>query len=139
MYLVIIQLFKNEYKEDLFMALSSAGIQQTTYCDSFNLDNELRNTSLLFSGLFKSPEEKEFYATTYFCIAGSREQIAAIPEGFEIAGIDWKKEEIFRMTIIKAEDVIQPGCGLPFAAPAPFLFACAAVLQHKFVLLPACV
>ena len=109
MYLLIVQLFKNEYKEDLFMALSSAGIQRTTYCDSINLDNELRNTSLLFSGLFKSQEEKEFYATTYFCIANTKEQIEAISEGFEIAGIDWRKEEIFRITVIKAEDVIEPG------------------------------
>lgn len=107
MYQLIIQLFKNEYKEDLFMALSSAGIQQTTYCDSYNLDNELCGKSLLFSGLFKSPEEKEFYSTIYFCIAKSKENIDAISEGFDIAGIDWRKEKIFRIIVIKAEDIIQ--------------------------------
>ena len=108
MYLLIIQLFKNEYKEDLFMALSSSGIEQTTYCDSVNLDNELRNSSPLFSGLFKSCHEKEFYATTYFCFAKTKEQIAAISEGFEIAGIDWRKERIFRITVIKADNVYDP-------------------------------
>lgn len=107
MYLLIIQLFKNEYKEDLFMALSSADIQQTTYCDSTNLDNELCGKSLLFSGLFKSPEAKEFFSTTYFCIAKSKENIKAITEGFDIAGIDWQKEKIFRIIVIKAEDIIQ--------------------------------
>lgn len=107
MYLLIIQLFKNEYKEDLYMALSSAGIQQTTYCDSYNLDNELQSKSPLFSGLFKSPEEKERYATTYFCISKTREQIDAISEGFEIAGIDWRKENIFKISVIKAEEVFE--------------------------------
>lgn len=105
MYLLIIQLFKNEYKEDLFMALSSAGIQKTTYCDSFNLDNELQNASPLFSGFFKSEEEKERYATTYFCQAETKEQIDAITQGFEIAGIDWEQEEIFKITVIRAEEM----------------------------------
>ena len=105
MYLIIIQLFKNEYKEDLYMALSSAGIEQTTYCDSFNLDNELRNTSPLFSGLFNSPKEKERYSSIFFCMAETKEQIDEIPKGFEIAGIDWCQKEIFRMTVVKAEQV----------------------------------
>jgi hypothetical protein len=108
MYLLVIQLFKNEYKEDLYMALSSAGIQYSTYCDGHNLDNELRNKMPLFSGLFKSLEEKQRYATVYFCAASSKEQIDAIVEGFEIAGIDWKKEGVFRMMVIKAEDIIEP-------------------------------
>jgi len=108
MYLLIIQLFKNEYKEDLYMALSSAGIQQTTYCESYNLDQELRSTSLLFSGLFKTDEEKERYATTYFCLAKTKDNIDAIFEGFEIAGIDWRKETIFRLTVIKTEEVYEP-------------------------------
>jgi len=108
MYLLVIQLFKNEYKEDLYMALSSAGIQYTTYCDGNNLDNELRNKLPIFSGLFKSLEEKSRYATVYFCAAESKEQVDAIVEGFEIAGIDWKKEGIFRIVTIKAEDVIDP-------------------------------
>ena len=107
MYFLVIQLFKNDYKEDLFMALSSAGIQQTTYFDSCNLDNELCGQSLLFSGLFKSAEEKEFYSTTYFCLAKSKEHIEAITEGFDIAGIDWRKEKIFRIIVIKAEEIIQ--------------------------------
>jgi len=105
MYLIIIQLFKNEYKEDLYMALSSAGIEQTTYCDTISLDHELQNTSPLFSGLFRSEEEENRYTTTYFCIAETKEQIDAVPEGFEIAGIDWRKENIFRMTVIEALSV----------------------------------
>ena len=108
MYLLVIQLFKNEYKEDLYMALSSAGIQYTTYCDGHNLDNELRNSIPLFSGLFKSLEEKRRYATVYFCAAESNEQIEAIIEGFEAAGIDWKKEGVFRMIVINAEKVFDP-------------------------------
>lgn len=100
MYLVVIQLFKNEYQEDLFMAISSAGIYKTTYCDSINLDKELRNSVSLFSGLFKSVGEKSRYAKIYFCIAEEEEQIDAIVEGFDIAGIDWKKEEIFQISVV---------------------------------------
>jgi len=108
MYLLVIQLFKNEYKDDLYMALSSAGIQYTTYCDGQNLDNELKNKLPLFSGLFKSIEEKQRYASVYFCYASDKEQIKAIIEGFEIADIDWRKEGIFRMITIKAEEVYDP-------------------------------
>lgn len=99
MYMIIIQLLKNEYKEDLYMSLSSAGINITTYCDAHNLDNELRNRMPLFSGLFKSHEEKHRFATVYFCIAKTAEQADAFVEGFEIAGIDWQKEEIFQLVV----------------------------------------
>ena len=108
MYLLVIQLFNNEYKEDLFMALSSAKIYRTTYCDAVNLDNELKGSLSLFSGIFKSPEEKSRYAKMYFCIVEDESQVDAITEGFEIAGIDWKKEEIFQMVLIPAARVIQP-------------------------------
>jgi len=100
MFMVIIQLFKNEYKEDLFMALSSAGIYNTSYCDAINLDNELKGSISLFSGLFKSPEEKEKYAKIYFCIVDDEEQAEGILDGFEIAGIDWREEKIFQMALI---------------------------------------
>ena len=107
MYLVIIQLFKNEYQEDLFMAISSAGIYRTTYCDSINLDKELNN-SALFSGLFKSPEAKERYAKLYLCIAEEEAQVDAIVEGFEIAGIDWKKKEIFQIAVVPVAKTYTP-------------------------------
>ncbi len=100
MYLVMIQLFKKEYHQDLFMAISSAGIYKTTYCDAVNLDKELEGSMTLFSGLFKSIEEKERYAKIYFCIAEEMEQVDAIVEGFEIAGIDWKEEEIFQIAVL---------------------------------------
>jgi hypothetical protein len=103
MCLIIIKLFKTEYKEDLFMALSSAGIYKTTYCDAVNLDKELGASMSLFSGILKSAEEKERYAKVYFCFAEEKEQADAVIEGFEIAGIDWKKEEIFQMAVIPVE------------------------------------
>ena len=105
MYLLIIQLFRSEYKEDLFMAISSAGIYKTTYCDAVNLDKELTGSMALFSGIFKNPEEKERFAKVYFCIAEDESQADAIIEGFEIAGINWKDEEIFQMTVIPAVKV----------------------------------
>jgi len=108
MYLVVIQLFKNEYQEDLFMAISSAGIYRTTYCDSINLDKELQGSVSLFSGLFKSDNEKSRYAKIYFCIAEEEGQVDAIVEGFEIAGIDWKKEEIFQISVIPVAKTYTP-------------------------------
>ena len=108
MYLIIIQLFKTEYKEDLFMAISSAGIYKTTYCDGINLDKELGGSMSLFSGLFKTVEEKERYAKIYFCVAEEESQADDIIEGFEIAGIDWKKEEIFQMAVVPLAKIYTP-------------------------------
>jgi len=108
MFMVIIQLFRNEYKEDLFMALSSAGIFNTTYCDAVNLDNELKGSLSLFSGLFKSPGEKEKYAKIYFCTADSEEQVEDVIDGFEIAGIDWKSEEIFQIAVLPISKLYKP-------------------------------
>ena len=108
MYMLVIQLLKQEFKEDLFMALSSAGVTVTTYCDGHNLDNELRNNMPLFSGLFKSQEEKRYYSTLYFCVAESIEQADAVVSGFEIAGIDWRKDRIFQMSVLPIEKFYQP-------------------------------
>ena len=108
MYMLVIQLLKQEFKEDLFMALSSAGISLTTYCDGHNLDNELGNKMPLFSGLFKSQEEKRHYSTLYFCLAESMEQADAVVSGFELAGIDWRKERIFQMSVLPVEKFYTP-------------------------------
>ena len=90
------------------MAISSAGIYKTTYCDAINLDKELGSSMPLFSGLFKSAEQKERYAHLYFCIAEEEQQADAVVEGFEIAGIDWKKEEVFQIAVIPLAKVYSP-------------------------------
>ena len=108
MFLLVIQLFDVDYKDDLFMALSAAGVQKTTYCDGHNLDNELRNDIPLFRGLFKSGAEKERHASVYFCHAKSEEQADAVISGFDIAGIDWKAKEIFSMMLIPISKIYEP-------------------------------
>ncbi|RKX85051.1 MAG: hypothetical protein DRP57_04600 [Spirochaetes bacterium] len=38
MYFLIIQLFKNEYKDDIFLAFTSSGIKKASFFEGYNLD-----------------------------------------------------------------------------------------------------
>ena len=52
MYFLIIQLFKTQYKDDLFLAITSAGVEKVTYCDGQNFEDEIQRKIPLFADLF---------------------------------------------------------------------------------------
>ncbi len=103
MYFYILQLFDRDYREDIVLALTSAEIKRATIVEGLNLDKTLEQTFPMFTGLFRAPDEKERYSLLFFGVVESREALEGFQEVLQQAGIDNRREEIYRLVVVPAE------------------------------------
>ena len=100
MYYLIIQLFKHEYKEDLFLAFTSCGIEKATFVEGFNLDKTLQDEFSLFKGIIPSKEQMERYSIMIHAIVESKEDVLELMNLLKESGIDIDNEEIMRIVLL---------------------------------------
>ncbi|RKX96481.1 MAG: hypothetical protein DRP84_00890 [Spirochaetes bacterium] len=100
MYYLIIQLFKQEYKEDLFLAFTSCGIKKATFVEGFNLDKTLQEEFSLFKGIIPSKEQMERYSIMVHSIVEKKEDIDDLINLLIESGIDIDNEEIMRIVLL---------------------------------------
>ena len=105
MYFLIIQLFRQEYKEDLFLAFTSCGIKNATFIEGFNLDKVLREEFSLFTGFVRTKEERERYALLVTAVVDGKDTVKELLHIIKESGIAYEKEDILRMTLIPASMV----------------------------------
>ena len=106
MYLLIIELFHIEYKEDILLALSSCGITKGSVIEGQNIDKLLEADIPLFSGLIKSAFQKEQYGLMIYAAVESRDKAAEIRDLLKEADIDITREHILRMLLVPVEMLI---------------------------------
>lgn len=106
MYLLIIQLFKSEYKDDIFLALTSCGIKRASFFEGFNLDKVLQQEFSLFSGIIRTKEQKERYSMLITGVVDKKERVDDFIDVLKEADIDIKKEDILRIVLIPASVII---------------------------------
>ncbi|RKY01980.1 MAG: hypothetical protein DRP54_02770 [Spirochaetes bacterium] len=100
MYLMIIQLYKHEYKEDLFLAFTSCGIKRASFTEGFNLDKILQEEFSLFKGIIKPKEERERYSLIIFSTVESKETVKELIQILKDSGMDVDNEDIMRIALI---------------------------------------
>lgn len=100
MYLLVIQLYKIEYKEDVLLALTSCGIERGTLLEGTNLDQELTRDFPLFSGLVRSDGEKARFSVQITAVVEQRETAAMIVDLLKEADIDIQDEAILRLMLL---------------------------------------
>jgi len=105
MYFYVIQLFDFSYKEDIILALISAGIERGTYVEGRNIDNILNTEFPIFTGFFKTREEKERVSSLFFGMVEKKERITSVLDVLKQAGIENDDREIFRIIIIECEEI----------------------------------
>ena len=66
MYLYVLQLFKIEYRDDILLAMTSAGIKRATVLEGTNFDRILEQEYPLFTGLFRGPEDRARFSHLVF-------------------------------------------------------------------------
>ena len=106
MYFLIIQLFKNEYKDDIFLAFTSSGIKKASFFEGYNLDKVLQEEFSLFKGIIKPKEARERYSMLITGIIDKKERIKEFINVLKEAGIDTDKEEILRLVLLPVSMVI---------------------------------
>ncbi len=103
MYFYIIQLFDYKYKEDIILALTSAGVMRGTYIEGENYDNLLNNEFHIFTGFFKTKELKERTSALFFGIVEEKKTIDNVRKLLEDAGIENENDGIFSIILLKSE------------------------------------
>jgi hypothetical protein len=106
MFFYIIQLFDIEYKDDMILALTSAGIMRGTYMEGENLDHLLNQDFPIFKGFFKMKEDKERISSLFFGFTEKRETLTDMVKVLKDAGIDNEKKEIFHIMALSGEEII---------------------------------
>ena len=103
MYFYILQLFNVDYREDILLAMTSAGIKQATVVEGTNLDKIVAQEFPLFTGLFHSPADRERFSNLIFGMVDSEQEIDSLVEVLRQAGIDNRKEEIYRVVLLEGQ------------------------------------
>ena len=106
MYLMIIQLRKIEYREDILLGLTSCGIQNASVFEGENLDNMLERSVPLFTGLIRSEDEKAKYALMILSTVEDREKIRLFVQLLKEADIDVENEDILQLMLLPVDTLI---------------------------------
>ncbi|HOO60705.1 MAG TPA: hypothetical protein PLF44_03645 [Candidatus Mcinerneyibacteriales bacterium] len=107
MYYFVIQLFKEEFLDDIMLALTTAGIDNGTVVDGVNMDNMMNQRIPLFAGLIPNSDQRSRYCKVISCIVEDKQRVKAFLQSLDDADIDFEKEGIGRIILIPAEEVIQ--------------------------------
>ena len=109
MYLLIIQLYHAEYKDDVLLALTSCGIQKGGLFEGTNLDQELTRDFPLFTGLVRSDEEKARFALQITAVVDEKRKVHALIDLLKEADIDIEGEGILRMMLLPLDLFVDEG------------------------------
>jgi hypothetical protein len=101
MYLYVLQLFEVDYRDDILLAMTSAGIKKATVIEGTNFDKILEQEFPLFTGLFRGPEDRARFSHLVFGMAESLEVLEGLVDVLNQAGVDNKKEEIYRLLVLE--------------------------------------
>ena len=106
MYLLIIQLFKMEYKDDLLLAMNSCGIKKGNTIEGQNLELALERDFPLFTCLIKSDLERERFSMLIISVVDEKRRAKDLIHLLKEADIDIIRENIMRIILISADMVI---------------------------------
>ena len=105
MFLYVLQLFKIEYREDILLAMTSAGIKRATVVEGTNFDKILEQEFPLFTGLFKGPEDRARYSHLVFGMVEDAAVLEGLVDVLRQAGIDNAGEEIYRLLVLEGRAI----------------------------------
>jgi hypothetical protein len=101
---MILNLNKEKYLDDVLMALTEAGIDDTVVLSGESLGHKLAFDNPLFAGFRKSFGKDKGYANVIMAVA-KKEQIDFMLEELKNSGIDFVKDEIGKIVLLPVEEV----------------------------------
>ncbi|RKY80232.1 hypothetical protein DRQ07_05685 [candidate division KSB1 bacterium] len=109
MFLIIIHLFKTEYKDDILMALTSCGIEDGCTFEGMNLQKILEHDYPLFRGLVPSESDKQRFSILITATVDSMETVESFTNLLNEADIDIINENVLQLIAIPVAKVIGKG------------------------------
>ncbi len=98
--LLIISLSDLDYKEDVFLALQSVGIQTASVWDAKNLNRSLESEFSLFSGFFSGGDAHKDERLIILSHINKKDDTKEFISNLEAAGVPLKKKDILSMYIV---------------------------------------
>ena len=99
---MILHLYKERYLDDILMALTESGVEDTIILEGQTLGHKLINDMPLFSGFRQSFGTRKGFAKIIMAIA-EQNQIDTFLEELKNSGIDIIKKEIASIVLIPIE------------------------------------
>ena len=99
---MILNLNKEKYLDDVLMALTEAGIDNTVVLSGESLGHKLAFDNPIFAGFRKSFGKDKGYANVIMAVA-EQEQIDFMLEELKNSGTDFIKDEIGKIVLISTE------------------------------------
>lgn len=112
MYYLILQILNIDYKEDIMLALQSVGLQKGTSLDAVNLDSPLSMDLPMFTGFFRTEDDKARQVQLITAYLEDTSQARDILKNLRQAGIDIDKEEILHLAVLPLALWFDPEQGL---------------------------
>jgi len=105
-HMFFIFLFQKEYKDDVILALTSSGIEESVMMEGKNVSKVLSGDMPLFSGFFMDKRMKSDSAYVYTGAFSDMEQIEEALDTLRDSVDDEDLEEILRVIILPVENIV---------------------------------
>ncbi len=102
MFFLFLEINDPEYKEDIFLALQSIGIERASTVDTSNISGELSNELTFFTGFFRSDKIEQHRQILIMAQIRSKEQAKELLENLREGGADIDNQDIITLTLIPA-------------------------------------
>lgn len=112
MNLLIISLSNLDYKEDVFLALQSAGIQTASVWDAMNLNHSLESEFSLFSGFFSGGDAHKDEKLLIFSHIKDKKDAKEFLTNLEAGGVPISKEDILNLYVVPTSLLFSSESGL---------------------------
>lgn len=112
MNLLLISLTNLDYKEDVFLALQSIGIQTASVWDAQNLNKSLESEFSLFSGFFSGGDAHKDERLIIFSHINEKNDVKEFLSNLEEAGVPINSEDVLNLYVIPSPMVFNHKNGL---------------------------
>ena len=102
---MILNLNKEKYLDDVLMALTEAGIDNTVVISGESLGHKLAFDNPIFAGFRKSFGSEKGYANVIMAVA-EKDQVEFMLEELKNSGVDFVKNEIGKIVLLPVEILI---------------------------------
>jgi hypothetical protein len=102
MYFMFLEITNPEYKEDVFLALQSIGIERASTIETSNISGELSDELTFFTGFFRSDKIEQHRQLLVISQVRTKEQAKELLENLREGGADIDNQDIVSLTLIPA-------------------------------------
>ena len=100
-----IHLYDINYKEDIILALTSAGLSKIIFLEGTNGARLLETQLPIFTGFFRSSEEKEKVNGLFIGMIDGKDKLEAIKKLLKDSGVENKNNDVYQIFYIEGNSL----------------------------------